>query len=271
MTGSLVPAVSDHLELTILGCGSSSGSPAIGCHCPTCASDNPKNTRSRCSAYVRLGEQALVIDTGPDLRQQALREGLSRIDAVLYTHPHADHLNGIDDLRAFCYVKKGPITLYGNAFTLDNIRSRFHYALMPPSPVWDKPVLVLEEVAQRFDFHGVTVTPIPLQHGKWPCLGWRIGNVAWLTDLSHIPDDSLALLEGLDVLFLDCLRHDPYPSHLGVQQSFAWAQRIAARRTILIHMTHQLEYQALTAECPPGIEVGYDGLTIRVPLSERTK
>jgi phosphoribosyl 1,2-cyclic phosphate phosphodiesterase len=254
------------VELTILGCGSSSGTPAIGCHCPTCTSPDPRNRRTRCSAYVRAGDAAFLIDTGPDLRQQALREGFTQVDAVLYTHPHADHLNGIDDLRAFCYVKQGPITLFGNAFTLDNITTRFDYALSAPSPQWDKPVLQTELVSGPFRFMDVPIQPIQLQHGNWPCLGWRIGNVAWLTDLSYIPDESLEQLQGMEVLFLDCLRQKPYKSHLGVEQSLEWAQRIKAKRTILIHMTHGLEYHALTEQCPPGIEVGYDGLTVRVPM-----
>ena len=250
------------VQWTVLGCGSSSGTPAIGCSCATCSSADARNVRTRCSAYVRIGEQGLLIDTSPDLRQQALREGISRVDAVLYSHPHADHLNGIDDLRAFCYVKRGPITLYGNDFTLDNIRRRFDYALAPPSPVWDKPVLVTETVSAPFAINGVTVTPIPLRHGAWPCLGWRIGNTAWLTDVSEIPDSSIALLQGLDTLFLDCLRPEPYPSHLHLEASLAWAARLAARQTWLIHMTHQLEYHALMAQCPPGVAVAYDGLQL---------
>lgn len=252
-------AILSQLEVTILGCGSSSGTPAIGCRCATCLSDEPRNRRTRASAYVKAGGQAFLIDTGPDLRQQALREGIVQVDAVLYTHPHADHLNGIDDLRAFCYVKQGPIPLYGNAFTLDNIRERFGYALLPPSRNWDKPVLLPETVSGPFRHQGVALTPIPLRHGSWPCLGWRIGDMAWLTDLSDIPEDSLPLLSGLKLLFLDCLNHDPYPSHLGVNQSFDWARRIGAERTVLIHMTHKLEYRALGAVCPPGVEVGYDG------------
>ncbi|AXE29089.1 MBL fold metallo-hydrolase [Chromobacterium phragmitis] len=247
------------LEVTILGCGSSSGTPAIGCGCPTCQSDDVRNKRTRASAYVRVGELGFLIDTGPDLRQQALREGVRQLDAVLYTHPHADHLNGIDDLRAFCYLKKGPISLYGNEFTISNIRERFGYALLPPSKMWDKPVLLPETVSAPFLHQGVALTPIPLLHGSWPCLGWRIGSMAWLTDLSKIPDDSLPLLEGLELLFLDCLNDDPYPSHLSVDEAFAWAERIGARRTVLIHMTHKLEYRALSERCPPGVEVGYDG------------
>lgn len=246
----------------ILGCGSSSGTPALGCRCDTCLSPDPRNVRTRCSAYIETADGKLLIDTGPDLRQQALREGISLVDGVLYTHPHADHLNGIDDLRAFCYVRKGPVSLYGNAFTLDNIKRRFDYALLPPSASWDKPVLLPEEIDGPFLLGQTRIVPIPLRHGSWPCLGWRIGNVAWLTDLSEIPESSLCLLEGLEVLFLDCLRHAPYPSHLHVEKSLALAARLGAQRTILIHMTHELSFEALSRLCPPGVEVGYDGLII---------
>ncbi len=249
-------------RITVLGCGSSSGTPALGCNCPTCVSDNPKNHRTRCSAYIRIDELGLLIDTGPDLRQQALREGLTRVDAVLYTHPHADHLNGIDDLRAFCYVKRGPIDLLGNSFTMDNIRSRFGYGLMPASPSWDKPVLVPHDVEGPLSFAGLKLTPIPLKHGHWPCSGWRIGDMAWLTDVSDIPEESLALLDGVRLLFLDCLRDTPYFSHLSFAQALAWAARIGAERTVLIHMTHELEFAALSARCPAGVEVGFDGLQL---------
>jgi phosphoribosyl 1,2-cyclic phosphate phosphodiesterase len=250
------------IEATVLGCGSSSGTPAIGCRCATCVSDDPRNRRRRASLAVRAQGLTFLIDTGPDLRAQALDNGIDWIDAVLYTHPHADHLNGIDDLRAFCYKRQGPLCLYGNDFTLDNIRRRFDYALLPPSRVWDKPVLTLHPVDAPFEHGGVRLTPVPLLHGNWPCLGWRIGNMAWLTDLSDIPPESLPLLQGLDVLFLDCLRSTPYHSHLSVGQAFDWAARLGARRTVLIHMTHELEYHALQADCPAGVEVGYDGMTV---------
>ena len=246
-------------RITVLGCGSSSGTPAIGCTCPTCVSADAKNRRTRCSAYVEVPGAGVLIDTGPDLRAQALREGITRVDAVLYTHPHADHLGGIDDLRAFCYVKRGPIDLFGNAFTMENIRTRFGYTLMPATPVWDKPVLVPHDVDGPFSLGTTAVTPVPLRHGSWPCTGWRIGDMAWLTDVSDIPGDSVALLSGVRLLFLDCLRERPYPSHLSVDQALSWAECLGAERTVLIHMTHELEYHALSARCPRGVEVAYDG------------
>lgn len=248
------------VEAIVLGCGSSSGTPVIGCDCQVCHSAIPQNRRRRASLAVRAGGQTFIIDTGPDLREQALAHQINWLDAVLYTHPHADHLNGIDDLRAFCYRRQGALPVFADDFTLDNIRQRFGYTLLKPSKAWDKPVLELYPVGGPFQWQDVVLTPIPLQHGPWPCLGWRIGKMAWLTDFSTMPDSSLALLDGLELLFLDCLRYTPYPSHLSVVQSFEWAARIGARRTVLIHMTHELDYHRLQAECPAGVEAGYDGM-----------
>ena len=251
-------------NVTILGCGSSSGTPAIGCTCRTCLSDDPRNQRTRASSVVEINGVTLLIDTSSDLRQQALRAGLTRLDAVLYTHPHADHLNGIDDLRAFCYLQRGAIPLFGNPFTMRNIHERFDYCFLPPGLHWDKPVLEAHDVLGPFSVRGVTVTPIPLLHGRWPIYGWRIGRFAYLTDVSTIPEESWPLLRDLDLLLLDCLKMEPYPTHFGFHQALDAAQRIGARRTVLIHMTHELEYHATNALCPAGVELAYDGLRIAV-------
>ncbi|MEJ2794122.1 MBL fold metallo-hydrolase [Iodobacter sp. LRB] len=251
------------VEALLLGVGSSGGSPALGCSCPTCASANPKNSRTRASAVLRAGGKTFLIDTGPDLRHQALREQLLHVDAVLYTHPHADHLNGIDDIRAFCWLQKAAIPVFGNEFMLDHIRQRFPYTLFPPNNFWDKPVLTLHPVSDStFEFAGIAIEPIPLMHGKWPILGYRIGNVAYLTDVSEIPATSIAKLQGLDIVFLDCLRRVPHPTHFSVDQAIAAARQIGARQTVMIHMTHELEYQALSKELPAGMVVGYDGMRL---------
>ena len=263
MAAAVSPASGISVEVILLGVGSSGGAPALGCSCPTCISTDPKNTRTRASAVLRAGGQTFLIDTGPDLRGQALREQILHVDAVLYTHPHADHLNGIDDLRAFCWLQKAALPVYGNRLMLGHIRERFPYTLMKPNEFWDNPVLTIHEVdAAPFQIGAVTIQPIPLIHGKWPILGWRIGDVAYLTDVSEIPAESRALLQNLDVLFLDCLRTKPHPTHLSVAQSLQTAAEIGAKRTVLIHMTHELEYHALSQTLPSGIEVGYDGLRI---------
>ncbi|XZG69845.1 MBL fold metallo-hydrolase [Chitinibacteraceae bacterium HSL-7] len=250
-------------EIVLLGVGSSGGTPALGCTCPTCTSDDPRNRRTRASIVFRHGGKTLLVDTGPDLRMQALREQLLHVDAVLYTHPHADHLHGIDDLRAWCWLQKAALPVYGNRLLVEHIKSRFNYTLLAPNEYWDKPVLSLHQVdAGEFDAAGVAVTAIPLLHGRWPVLGFRVGNMAYLTDVSEIPESSYALLEGLDVLVLDCLRERVHPTHFGVEEALSAAKRIGARRTVLTHMTHELEYSALAQRLPAGMEVGYDGMRI---------
>ena len=251
-----------NLEVIVLGCGSSAGTPVIGCHCPTCSSDDTRNQRTRASTLISANGVNFLIDTGPDLRQQALRENIERVDAVLYTHPHSDHLNGIDDLRAYCYQQRGVVPLFGNAFTLDSIQQRFPYAFFPPSQYWDKPVLSANVVEQAFEFQGVKVTPIPVMHGTWPIYGYRIGNVAYITDVSAIPDSSRHLLQGLDLLLLDSLRRVPHPTHVSFEQAVVEAQRIGAQQTLLIHMTHELSYQDMAAALPDNIGPAYDGLSI---------
>ncbi len=251
------------MKLIMLGVGSSSGTPQIGCECATCTSGDPRNNRSRCSSAIETDSgQVILIDTGPDLRTQALREGLKRVDAVLYTHAHADHLNGIDDLRAFCLRQHAQIPLYGNAPTIENISTRFGYALREPHANWELPTLSAHVVSEPFETCGERVTPIPITHGRAAILGWRIRNFAYLTDVSAIPQESMAFLEGLDVLLLDCLRTRPHNTHINVEQSLEYAGLINAKTTYLIHMTHELEYETLSAQLPENIKVAYDGLRL---------
>lgn len=255
------PAV-PQVELIFLGVGSSGGTPVIGCECAACRSSDARNQRTRCAAHVVVNGVHLHIDTGPDFRTQCLREKIPRIDAVLYTHQHADHLNGIDDLRAYCYRQKAVIPLFGPEFTMRDIAQRFGYALQPPGEHWEKPVLSVNAVDAPFDFLGVTITPIRVMHGQWPILGWRIGDVAWLTDVSDIPDTSLPLLQGLKVLALDCLRERPHPTHLSRTEALQWAARIGAEQTWLIHMTHEVDYTSASTGLPAGVHMAWDGLRI---------
>ena len=250
------------ITLTVLGCGSSSGCPVINCECDTCQSTLAQNNRTRCSAWIQTPEASIVIDTGTDFRQQALREKIPRIDAVLYTHPHADHLNGLDDLRAFCYRQQSAIPIYGNEHTLSNIEERFSYAFLEPIAFWDKPVLKSHRLKANQNVAGLSVQAFDVPHGRWTVSAFRISNIAWLSDLNDISDDIIDQLQGLEHLFLDCLMDKPYPSHLSVSQAFAFAQKISAHHTHLIHMTHSLEYQALQNRCPDGISVAFDGLKV---------
>lgn len=251
------------MKLIMLGVGSSGGTPQIGCQCATCTSSNPRNKRTRCSSAIETDTgEVILIDTGPDLRTQALREGLKRVDAVLYTHAHADHLNGIDDLRAFCLLRHARIPLYGNAPTMENISTRFNYTLREPREYWDLPSLSANVVNEPFETCGERVIPIPVMHGKAPIFGWRIRNFAYLTDLYSIPEESMQLLKGLDILLLDCLRIRSHDTHINLEQSLEYAGLIGAKNTYLIHMTHELEYESLSAQLPDNIQVAYDGLRL---------
>ncbi|HEU4708603.1 MAG TPA: MBL fold metallo-hydrolase [Methylophilaceae bacterium] len=253
------------MQLVMLGVGSSAGTPVVGCRCRTCLSQDPRNKRTRCSAAITLPTgEVLLIDSGPDLRQQALRENLQRVDAVLYTHAHADHMHGIDDLRAFCQLQKKQIPLHGNAATMTHVADKFGYTLREPGNFWDLPVLRTQEVTGPFELFGQPIIPIPVRHGRIDILGYRIGNLAYLTDVSEIPESSLPLLQDLDVLLLDCLRYEPHFTHIHLEQSLAYASQIKARQTYFIHMTHDVEYGALAQQLPPNVHVAYDGLRLEV-------
>lgn len=247
----------------MLGVGSSAGTPVIGCQCGTCRSNNPKNKRLRCSAAIMTDQgHVILIDTGPDLRAQALRAELTRADAVLYTHTHADHLHGIDDLRAFCQIQKKQIPLYGKSDAMQHIQDKFGYAIRPAGDFWDLPVLSLNPIVGPFELFGLTITPIPVKHGYSDILGYRIDNMAYLTDVSEIPASSMSLLKNLDILMLDCLRYTPHYTHINVEQSLAFAGQISASDTYLIHMTHDIDYDTLSTELPDHIHVAFDGLKL---------
>lgn len=253
------------MRLTILGSGSSHGAPVIACGCATCTSDDPRNHRTRASALVEVGGRALLIDTAPELRLQAVRAGLRRIDAVLYTHFHADHVHGIDDLKAFNAVLGGPLPCYGNAQTDTVLRQRFDYAFAGTPWVGLIPHLTFEVVDDPFKLLGVPVTPVDLQHGRIRSCGWRIGGLAYLTDANGIPVCSLERLHGLDLLVIDGLREHPHPTHFSIGEAIAVARDLRARRTLLTHLNHDVEYRRVTECLPDGVGLAYDGLVAELP------
>jgi phosphoribosyl 1,2-cyclic phosphate phosphodiesterase len=251
--------------LTMLGVGSSAGAPVVGCGCATCLSTDARNKRTRCSSLITLDSgENILIDTGPDLRNQALREKITRVDAVLYTHTHADHLHGIDDLRAFCQLQRMQIPLYAKEDAVEHIKQKFGYVLREPSDFWEMPVLRTETIHAPFELFGVKITPIPVLHGRSHILGYRIGNLAYMTDVSEIPESSLALLEDLDVVLLDCLREKSHPTHINIEQSLAYIGRIKAKQSYMIHMTHDLEYTSLSEKLPKYVFAGFDGLKLHI-------
>jgi phosphoribosyl 1,2-cyclic phosphate phosphodiesterase len=252
-------------QLTLLGVGASAGTPVVGCECSTCQSTNKKNYRTRCSSLFTLKNgKNILIDTSPDLRLQSLREGLTSVDAVLFTHHHADHCHGIDDLRAFCQINKKQIPLYGNQFSIDELNKKFQYAMTEPNGFWEVPILKPNVINEPIELFGQKIEPIPVFHGRSLINGYRFGDMAYLTDTSKIPDTSMEQLRNLDVLLLDCLRNEPHPTHFSVKESLEVARELKAKKTILIHMTHDLEYDALSKLLPESIYVGYDGLKINV-------
>ena len=251
--------------LTILGAGSSAGTPVVGCECATCLSRNPRNIRTRCSSLITLKNgKNILIDTSPDLREQSLRESITKVDAVLFTHAHADHCHGIDDLRAFCQINKIQIPLYGNKDVIDQLTNKFKYAMIEPKNFWEIPVLKPNIVNSPFEIFDEIITPIPVMHGNNSINGYRVGNLGYITDASEISENSMKLLEGVDALLLDCLRMEPHFTHLSFSESIEIAKKIKAKKTYLIHMTHSLEYESLRKILPEGVYVGYDGLKLQI-------
>ncbi len=254
------------VRLTVLGSGTSHGIPMIGCDCAVCRSDDPRDRRTRPSVVFSFDDRHVLVDTGPELRLQALAAGLRHVDAVLYTHHHADHIVGLDDLRRFNALARAPLPVHGSAATLRGLRAMFPYAFREdPDYPSSKPNLVPVEIDGEFELFGRRVVPIPLLHGTMPVLGFRIGDVAYCTDCSAIPPESWKLLEGLQVLILDGLRRRPHPTHFNITQAVEVAGRIGARRTYFTHIAHELGHRQTNAELPDGMELAYDGLVIEVP------
>jgi phosphoribosyl 1,2-cyclic phosphate phosphodiesterase len=253
-------------QLVFLGTGTSVGVPVIGCDCETCRSKYPRNYRTRCGLALGLPGGTLLVDTPTDLRTQLLREGIGLAHAAVFTHSHADHIFGLDDLRLFPYYLGRKLPLYCEPAVEDRIRKSFDYAF--PSEVEDFQKLDIPRLEIRrittepFEVLGAKVTPIRLLHGSLPVLGFRFGNVAYCTDTNQIPDESWALLKGLDTVILDALRPKQHRTHFNLDEAIAAAQRIGARRTLFTHMAHELEHEATNAILPPGMELAYDGMRV---------
>ena len=253
------------VEVTFLGTGTSMGVPMIGCTCAVCTSTDPRDTRARPSILVRLASgAAILVDTSSDLRAQALRFKLTRIDAVLYTHSHADHILGLDELRRFNTLQKGPIPLFGDQRTMTDLRRIFDYAFQAPREPGHEylPQLVPFILDGPICVAGTEVRPVPVTHGARTIFGFRFGRFAYLTDCCAIPDASWPLLEGLDVLVLDALRRRPHPTHFTLDEAIVVAQRIGARQTFFTHIAHDLWHAATNASLPLGIALSHDGLSL---------
>lgn len=251
-------------SLLFLGTGTSHGVPMIGCECAVCRSDDPRDARTRASVYVTLPDgTAVLIDTAPDFRVQALRHRLPRVDAVLYTHGHADHVLGLDDLRRYNHLQRARIPCYGDAQTMGELRRMFGYMFDRATPSGiGLPELDLFDVHGPFSVGHTEVMPVPLWHGRRLVQGYRFGSLAYLTDCSAIPDSSWELLDGVDVVILDALRHRPHPTHFSVAEALDAVQRLAPSRAWFTHICHELPHAATTAGLPDRVELAYDGLSV---------
>jgi len=267
--------------LTFMGTGTSTGVPTLGCNCAVCRSTDTHDRRLRPSVLLRwrepengagLGsgrERVVVIDTGPDFREQALRNDLHRVDAVFYTHSHADHILGLDDLRPLSFTvfrEGGTIPLYASAETIAVLERIYDYTFSPQATYPTRARVRLEPLGERTAVHGVEFQRVPVMHGEMKICGFRFGGTAYLTDVSSIPESSFALLEGLDHMVLSALRHKPHPSHATLDQAVAWARRIGARHTWLTHIAHELGHEETNRLLPEEIRLAYDGLELPVTL-----
>ena len=251
-------------KVLVLGTGTSHGVPMIGCECDTCRSTDPRDRRSRASILIQLnGGPSVLVDTSPDLRLQALTYNVKRVDAIVYTHSHADHIMGLDEVRRFNVLQKSAIPCYGDERTLDDLRRIYSYVFNPDTPRGGGiPQVVPARVMGEFCIGAATFVPVPVLHGSRTILGYRIGSFAYLTDCSGIPDTSWPLLGGVRTLILDALRERPHPTHLSVEQALAIVDRLKPERALFTHMCHDLAHAATCASLPAGMELAYDGLAV---------
>ncbi len=248
------------MELTFLGTGTSTGVPVIGCDCEVCQSPDQRDARLRCSVVVRTGTTTVLVDSSPDLRAQVLRDPFDRFDAVLFTHAHADHTAGLDELRRYNAIQQEHLQLWSDAATAQSLRERFAYTFVDQYPVYGViPDLVLNEIAGPFRVGDLDIQPIPVMHGRLPILGYRFGSIAYLTDVKSIPDDSRELLQDLEVLILTALRQNPHAAHLALDEALAVAESLQPRYTLFTHVAHEMgRYSEVAPTLPQGTMLAHD-------------
>ncbi len=255
-------------RVAFLGTGTSHGVPMIGCRCAVCTSTDPRDSRTRPSILITGPTGHVLVDTSPDFRQQALRHGIDRLDAVLFTHSHADHIMGFDDLRRFNHIQGVPVPCYASEATWSDMRQTFHYVFAKkPRTGGGIPEIVAHVIDGPLAVGGMRVVPVPLWHGQMPVLGFRTGTFAYLTDCNRLDDAAWPLLTGLDTLVLDALRDKPHSTHFNLSEALQVVERLAPRCAYLTHMTHDLGHRETSARLPAGVQLAYDGLVIDVAVA----
>jgi phosphoribosyl 1,2-cyclic phosphate phosphodiesterase len=251
------------LKITFLGTGTSQGVPVIGCQCEVCRSLDYRDKRLRVSVHLEVKGTSLVIDTGPDFRQQMLRERISKLDAVLLTHSHKDHIAGLDDVRAFNFLQEKGMPIYGMPKTLEQVRKEIYYAF-EEQKYPGTPVLQLHEIGEEdFVFNGIKIVPLPVLHLRMPVLGFRIGVFSYITDANSIPEETLSKLKGTKVLVLNALQKEKHVSHFNLEEAIAQAKKIGAEQTYFTHISHKMGlHQSLSKELPASIALAHDGLSV---------
>lgn len=257
-------------RVIVLGSGTSHGVPMIGCTCAVCQSTDPHDRRARPSIHIAVADgPSILVDTSTDLRQQVLAQRIARVDAILFTHSHADHVMGLDDVRRFNVIQGGGIPAYADERTTADLRRSFSYIFNPQSEAGGGiPQVSLTTVTGPFRIGPARIQPVPLLHGRRPILGYRLGSFAYLTDCNRLPDEAWPLLDGLDVLVLDALRHRPHPTHFTVAEALAVVARVRPRQTYLTHICHDLPHAATNAALPAAVELAYDGLVVPIDAGD---
>jgi phosphoribosyl 1,2-cyclic phosphate phosphodiesterase len=253
------------LTVTVLGSGTSHGVPMIGCHCRVCTSSDPRDRRSRPSIVLGIDGHNVLVDTSPELRLQLIGAGIDQIEEVIYTHGHADHVHGIDDLRRFNESLHGPVPIYAASDLLQDIRVRFHYIFSHQHVGGGIPSFDMRPIEGPFTLHGRLITPVPIWHGQTPVLGYRVNGFAYVTDTNCIPESSRRLLQDLDVLIIDALREEPHPTHFSFAEALEMVRILKPKKTYFTHLTHTTLHAEVEPRLPATVFLAYDGLRLEFP------